>query len=51
MSSYGLLARLSNVENDTSDLQASLNSLGAEKQDSLSNAPVTWGESIRMVRF
>ena len=48
MSSYGLLARLSNVENDTSDLQASLNSLDAEKQDSLSNANVVGGQPIKV---
>ena len=48
MSSYGLLARLSNVENDTSDLQASLNSLDAEKQDSLENANVVGGQPIKV---
>ena len=48
MSSYGLLARLSNVENDASDLQASLNSLDAEKQDSLSNANVVGGQPIKV---
>ena len=48
MSSYGLLARLSNVENDTSDLQAPLTSLDAEKQDSLSNANVVGGQPIKV---
>ena len=48
MSSYGLLARLSTVENDTSDLHASLNSLYAEKQDSLSNANVVGGQPIKV---
>ena len=46
MSACGFHARLSNIENDTSDLQASLDSLDAEKQDSLSNANATGGQSI-----
>ena len=48
MSSYGLLARLSNIENDASDLQASLQALDAEKQDSLSNANVEGGQPIKV---
>jgi len=39
---------LSTIENDTSDLQASLESLDAEKQDSLSNANVEGGQSIKV---
>ena len=48
MSSYGLLARLSSTENDTSDLQAPLEFLDAEKQDSLSNANVVGGQPIKV---
>ena len=48
MSSYGFFARLSTIENNTSDLQASLESLDAEKQDSLSNANVVGGQPIKV---
>ena len=51
MSSYGFFARLSTIESNADDLQASLDSLDAEKQDSLSNANVTGGQSIQMVRL
>jgi len=48
MSAYGFFARLSNIENDTTDLQTSLASLDAEKEDSLSNANVVGGQPIKV---
>ena len=48
MSSYGFFARLSAIESNADDLQASLDSLDAEKQDSLSNANVEGGQPIKV---
>ena len=47
MSSYGFLARLSNIESNTDDLQTSIDNLGASKQDVIDNAPVVGGQAIK----
>ena len=48
MSSYALLARLSNLEGDASDLQTAIDSLGTNKQDTINNAPVVEGQAIKV---
>ena len=40
MSSYTLMARLSNLEGDASDLQTAIDSLNTVKQNKISNADV-----------
>ena len=46
MSSYALLARLSNVEGSADDLEASIASLSASKQDNIQNATVMEGQAV-----
>ena len=48
MSSYALFGRLSTIENDTSDLQTSVDALSTNKQDTINNAPVSEGQSIKV---
>ena len=48
MSSYALLARLSNVEGSADDLQNTINSLDVSKQDNLENANVAGGQAIKI---
>ena len=43
-----MLARLGNTEGSADDLQASISSLGAAKQDNLENANVVGGHPVRV---
>ena len=47
MSSYALLARLSNLEGDASDLQTTIDALSVNKQDTIKNAEVSDGQAIK----
>ena len=40
------MARLSNLEGDASDLQTTVDSLSANKQDTITNAPVSEGQAV-----
>ena len=46
MSSYALIARLSTVEGETSDLQAALDALSINKQNNITNATVSEGQAL-----
>ncbi len=46
LSSYALLARLTTVEDDTSDLQAALDSLSLNKQNNITNATVSERQAL-----
>ena len=46
MSSYALIARLTNVEDDTSDLQAAVDALSLNKQNNIANATVSEGQAL-----
>ena len=48
MSSYVLLARLSNLEGDASDLQTTVDALSINKEDTINNAPVSEGQAIKV---
>ena len=48
MSSYALLARLSNLEGDASDLQTAVDALSTNKQDTINNAAVSGGQAIKV---
>ena len=47
MSSYALLARLSNLEGDASDLQTTVDALVTIKQDTINNAQVSGGQALK----
>ena len=51
MSSYALFARLSTLEGDSGDLQATVDALSAGKQDAITNAPVLDGQAIKVGSF
>ena len=46
MSSYALIARLTNVEDDTSDLQTAVDALSLNKQNNITNATVSEGQAL-----
>ena len=48
MSSYALFGRLSTIENDTSDLQTAVDALSTNKQDTITHAPVSDGQAIKI---
>ena len=48
MSSYALLARLSNLEGDAGTLQTTVDALSISKQDAITNAPVVEGHAIKV---
>ena len=51
MSSYALFARLSTLEGDSGDLQATVDALSTSKQDAITNAPVLDGQAIKVGSF
>ena len=51
MSSYALMGRLSTLEVDSGDLQATVDALGTSKQDAITNAPVLDGQAIKVGTF
>ena len=48
MSSFALLGRLSTLEGDASDLQTAVDALSTNKQDTITNAPVSEGQAIKV---